>query len=71
LISEEFKYVAKIVREYEIGIVVSQKDIYNLSKIIPTYEHEKLKNNVITARKKLSMETHINTLLRFYEDRPG
>ncbi|NUO09370.1 MAG: hypothetical protein HUU08_11930 [Candidatus Brocadia sp.] len=71
LISEEFKYVAKIVREYEIGIVVSQKDIYNLSKIIPTYDYEKLKNNVVLATKKLSMETHINTLLKFYEDCPG
>lgn len=71
LISEELKYVAKIVREYEIGIVVSQKDIYNLSKIILTYDYEKLKNNVLIARKKLSMETHINALLRFYEDSFG
>jgi len=71
LVSEELKYVSKIVREYEIGIVVSQEDIYNLSQIIPTYDYEKLKNNVITAREKLSMETHINTLLRFYEDCPS
>jgi len=71
LVSEELKYVSKIVREYDIGIVVKQEDIYNLSKIIPTYDYEKLKNNVITARKELSMETHINTLLRFYEDCPG
>ena len=55
-------------REYEIGIVVSQKDIYNLSKIIPTYDYEKLRNNVIAARKELSMETHIDKLLDFYED---
>lgn len=71
LTCEELKYVAKIVRKYEIGIVVSQKDVYNLSKVISTYDYEKLKNNVITARENLSMETHINTLLRFYEDRPG
>jgi len=68
LISEEFKYVAKIVREYEIGIVVSQRDIYNLSKIIPTYDYDKLRENVLCARKKLSMDTNINTLLKFYED---
>lgn len=71
LVSEELKYVSKIVREYEIGIVVSQEDIYNLSKIIPTYDYEKLRKNVIAAREKFSMGTHINTLLRFYEDRPG
>lgn len=67
LISEELKYVAKIVREYEIGIVVRQTDIDNLSKIILTYDYEKLKNNVVTARKKLSMEIHIEKLLEFYE----
>lgn len=68
LISEEFEYGSKLVREHEIGIVVSQKDIYNLSKIIPKYDYEKLRNNVIAARKELSMEAHIDRLLDFYED---
>ena len=68
LISEEFEYGSKLVREYEIGIVVSQKDMYNLSKIIPTYNYEKLRNNVMSARKELSMEAHIDKLLDFYED---
>lgn len=68
LISEEFGYAAKLVREYEIGVVVSQRDIYNLSKIIPTYDYEKLRNNVMAARKKLSMEANIDRLLDFYED---
>jgi len=68
LISEELKYVAKIVEEYEIGIVVSQEDIYNLSEVISAYDYGKLKNNVLFAREKFSMETHINTLLKFYED---
>lgn len=68
LISEEFEYGSKLVREYGIGIVVSQEDIYNLSKIIPTYDYEKLRNNVMAARKELSMEAHIDKLLDFYED---
>src|SRR3972149_6153124 len=68
LISEEFEYGSKLVREYGIGIVVSQKDMYNLSKIIPTYDYEKLRNNVMAARKELSMEAHIDRLLDFYED---
>jgi len=71
LISEEFKYVAKIVREYEIGIVVKQEDIYNLSKIIPTYDYDKLRENVLVARRELSMDAHIHTLLKFYEDCAG
>ncbi len=57
-----------MVREYGIGIVVSQRDRYNLSKIIPTYDYEKLRNNVMAARKELSMEAHIDKLLDFYED---
>jgi hypothetical protein len=68
LISEEFEYGSKLVREHEIGIVVSQKDMYNLSKIIPTYDYEKLKNNVMATRKEFSMEVHIDKLLDFYED---
>jgi hypothetical protein len=68
LISEEFEYGSKLVREHEIGIVVSQKDMYNLSKIIPTYDYEKLRNNVMAARKELSMEANIDRLLDFYED---
>ncbi|MBM2834017.1 MAG: Beta-1,6-galactofuranosyltransferase [Candidatus Brocadiaceae bacterium] len=68
LISEEFEYGSKLVREHEIGIVVSQKDIYNLSQIIPLYDYEKLRKNVITAREKFSMETHIDKLIGFYEE---
>lgn len=68
LTCEELKYVSKLVKEYEIGIVVSQKDICNLSKIIPKYDYEKLRNNVIAARKELPMEAHIDRLLDFYED---
>jgi len=68
---EELKYVSKLVRDYEIGIVVSQKDVHRLSRIISKHDYEKLKNNVISVREKLSMETHINTLLRFYEDCPS
>ena len=68
ILSEEFEYGSKLVREYEIGIVVSQNDMYNLSKIIPTYDYEKLRKNVMAARKELSMEAHIDRLLDFYED---
>ncbi|MDG6026550.1 MAG: hypothetical protein E3K40_07540 [Candidatus Brocadia sp.] len=68
IISEEFEYASKLVREYEIGIVVSQKDMYNLSKIISAYDYKKLRNNVLSARNKLSIETHINRLLQFYEE---
>lgn len=68
LISEEFEYASELVREYEIGIVVSQQDISNLSKIISAYDCERLRANVLDAREKLSMETHINRLIGFYKE---
>jgi len=68
LISEESQYGAKLVKEYEIGIVVSQKDLDNLPEIINSYDREKLKANVKKAQKELSMERHIGRLVSFYEE---
>ena len=67
LISEELQYVAKLVKEYGIGIVVSQKDLDNLPEIINSYDREKLNANVKKAREELSMKKHIGRLIDFYE----
>jgi len=71
LISEESQYGAKLVREYEMGIVVSQKDLDNLHKIIDRYDREKLKANVKRAREELSMKRNIGRLVKFYEQVVG
>ncbi len=68
IISEEVGYGAKIVKEYEIGIVISQKDLDNLPQIIGRYDRNKLKANVKRAQKELSMERHIGQLVSFYEE---
>ncbi|TVM04147.1 MAG: hypothetical protein CV087_01755 [Candidatus Brocadia sp. WS118] len=68
LISEEFEYASELVRKHEIGIVVSQEDMHNLSKIISVYDRDRLRTNVFAAREKLSMGTHIGKLLGFYEE---
>ena len=67
LISEEFQYVAMLVKEYEIGIVISRKDLDNLHEIINSYDIGKLRDNVKKARKELSMDKHIGRLITFYE----
>jgi hypothetical protein len=66
LVSEELQYVAKLVKEYEIGIVVSQKDLDNLPEVINSYDREKLRANVKKAREELSMKKHIGRLINFY-----
>ena len=67
IISEEIQYVAKLVKEHEIGIVVSQKDLDNLPEIINSYDREKLNTNVKKAKEELSMKRHIGRLIKFYE----
>lgn len=66
IVSEELEYVSKLVGDYEIGIVVSQKDIGNLSKIIANSDYNKLSDNVKKAREKFSMKNNIHRLVDFY-----
>lgn len=68
LVSEECRYVAKLVKEHEIGIVVKQADIDNLSDIVSSYDRKKLKANVEKAKEELSMKKHINRLIAFYRE---
>ncbi|NUO09354.1 MAG: hypothetical protein HUU08_11845 [Candidatus Brocadia sp.] len=67
IVSEEHGNISALVRKYECGIVVSQKDLDNLFDIIKQHDYEKLKTNVRRAREELSMEKHIGRLIEFYE----
>jgi len=66
IVSEEAQYISKLVKDHEIGIVVSQKDIDNLSEIIKSYNYKELKANVKEAQKRLSVKRHIRRLIDFY-----
>ncbi len=68
IVSKEMQYLSRLIEDYEIGIVVSLKDLDNLSEIIKRYDREKLRANVQKARQKLSMENHIERLIAFYEE---
>lgn len=67
IISKENSYVSSLVREYEIGIVISQNEIDSLSEIIKRYDCEKLRTNIKRAREDFSMKNHIGRLIQFYE----
>lgn len=67
IVSKENGYIATLVKEYEIGIVISQNEIDSLSEIIQQCDYEKLKANVKRAREDLSMKKHIGRLIEFYE----
>lgn len=67
IVSEEYSYLASLVRKYEIGIVINQREIFSLSEIIKKYDYEKLKINVKRAMEDFSMKKHIDRLIQFYE----
>lgn len=67
MVSEEYRALASIVRKYEIGIVVNQREVFSLSEIIKQYDYEKLKINVKQAMEDFSMKKHIGRLIELYE----
>ena len=67
IVSEEYSYLASLVRKYEIGIVINQREIFSLSKIIKKCNHGKLKINVKRAMEDFSMKKHIGRLIEFYK----
>lgn len=71
IVSEENDCIAKLIRKYEIGIVIDQSEIDSLAEIIKGYDYEKMKANVRRAREELSMKRHIDRLIGFYEKAHG
>jgi len=66
LVRDDLLYVAKLVKQYGIGIVVGRNELNNLTEVINSYDKEKLKANVKRAREELSMKRHIGRLIDFY-----
>ena len=71
VVSEELAYVAEHVRKYDIGVVVSQRDLGSLAEILSRCDMDRLRHNVQMARRELSMEQHIGRLVSFYETVAG
>jgi hypothetical protein len=68
IISEELENMANFVREHGIGIVVSRKEISNISNVISGYSYGELRNNIRIAQEKLCMENNIHNLKGFLRD---
>jgi|GEM_PF-5797852 len=69
LVSERFQAVCKIVSKYQLGLVIKEKDIKNLSSILSKTDHASLKNNVLTFREEFSLNKKITELIELYEYR--
>lgn len=67
IVSEELEYVAKIVQEHGLGIVVSQSDIDSLQDIINRTDQGLLKKNIRAYRQENCMDNHITTMESFYD----
>ncbi|MCG3770494.1 MAG: hypothetical protein JW384_01644 [Nitrosomonadaceae bacterium] len=68
VVSEEVQHIAQLVREYDIGVVVSQKDLDNLVEILSAVDRRKLAANVRRARESMSVRRHIKSLVDFYAE---
>lgn len=66
IVVKDIGYIASLVREYEIGIVIDQDEIGSLAEIMKGYDYKKLQENVKKAREDFTMEKHINRLIEFY-----
>lgn len=68
IISEELENMANFVREHGVGIVVSRKEISNISNVISAYSYGELRDNIRIAQEKLCMENNIHNLKEFLRD---
>lgn len=75
ILSEENQYAANLIQKYNIGVVCNlgklyERDfekLYELRAILEQVDCEELSNNVLEARKILSMENQIHRLISFYK----
>jgi hypothetical protein len=67
IVSSELEYLAEIVNNWNIGIVLSFDEIYNLHEIITYFDLQKFRKNISRFYAEWSLEKHIDKLIHFYE----
>ena len=67
IVSEELSFVAKIVKKYNLGIVISQEDIATLPDILATANRTEFIKNIRQYRNNNMMELHIKRMTQFYD----
>lgn len=64
IVNDELEFMAKLVKKYHCGVVVSEKDFYNLKDILSKQNYPKLLLGVKRARKEFLMNKHIPRLIK-------
>lgn len=67
IINDEMEYMADLIRKYDCGIVIEEKNLKNLNSIIKKKDYSKLLNGVNKARKDLMMSKNIKRLIQELE----
>lgn len=65
IVSDELKFMAWLVKRYQIGIVVKKEELNNLKNIIFEHDYSQMIENVIKVREKLSFQSNNKRLLTF------
>lgn len=66
IVSQELEYVANLVREHGLGIVITQQDIDSLSALLKMADRTALQKNIHHYRQEHCMDHHIQKLENFY-----
>jgi glycosyltransferase involved in cell wall biosynthesis len=62
IVSEQFEYMAKIVLDDGIGVVVSRNDLRDLTSVVEQIDYAEMLGNINYAQKKYSMSSQISGL---------
>jgi len=66
--SEEYTYMADIVKTYQNGIVVGKQDIPNLFKILKDADMDYFNSNAKLAKEELNIQAKFPILTKFIND---
>ncbi len=64
IINNETKYMAEIIKKYNCGVIISEKDLSNLKKILEKQNYPELLKGVKKARKYFSFENQKKNIVK-------
>jgi len=63
LINDEIEFMVSIIKKYKCGVVISEKDLPNLKKILKKQNYSKLLEGVKKAREDLKLSNHSERII--------
>gem|GEM_PF-4662887 len=67
IVTDNQEYVAKLVTNWKVGIVINAKDLPNLEEIIDNCDYSYLKQNVRNLQKQIAIENHVGQISSFID----